>query len=162
MEKLFNEKLLNEISQQLLSTGQTIAIAESVTSGLLQNAFSNCENASDFFEGGITAYTIDQKVNLLHINKEEAEAVDCVSQKIANDMARNIATLFGTKWGVGITGYATAVPESGNELYAYYSIWYNNHIKDMGKIIPAPKDPNIVQQEYAVHVLEKMHSAIHL
>lgn len=41
----------------MMTTGETVAVAESVTSGMLQLAFSQMPNASMFYKGGMTAFT---------------------------------------------------------------------------------------------------------
>ena len=51
----------------------TLAVAESLTSGHLQAAIGARSGASDFFLGGITAYSIDQKVTHLGVDRDEAE-----------------------------------------------------------------------------------------
>ncbi len=54
-----------------MTADETISIAESVTSGCLQLAFSQMPNASLFYNGGITAYTLPEKVKLLKVNKKK-------------------------------------------------------------------------------------------
>lgn len=61
---IFKQKI-NEISKLLQKRNQTIAIAESCTSGLLQNAFSQAENATFVFQGGMTLYNLGQKTKHL-------------------------------------------------------------------------------------------------
>lgn len=122
------QNLLSEIGQLLLSMGETVSVAESVTSGFLQFSFSQIKDASKFYHGGITAYTIDEKVKFLDINREEAEACDCVSQNIAENMALNVARSFGTDWGIAVTGYATPVEESNYRIFAFFSFSYKNDV----------------------------------
>ena len=52
---LFNDTTLSKIRNILLERNETVAVAESVTSGLIQFALSQPRNVSDFFEGGVTA-----------------------------------------------------------------------------------------------------------
>ena len=47
----------------------TIAVAESLTSGRLQQSLGDLPNASRFFRGGLTAYTGDIKASLLGVDK---------------------------------------------------------------------------------------------
>lgn len=124
----FQHSLLDYISRSLKSTHETVSVAESVTSGYLQFSFSQMKDASEFFKGGITAYTLEEKVNLLNVNKEEAEKCDCVSQEIAEKMALQVTKSFNTDWGIAITGYATPVPESEFKIFAYFSFVYKNEV----------------------------------
>jgi len=84
----FDKKILTQIGKRLLAKKQTIAVAESVTSGLLQFAFSSMENAADFYQGGITAYNIAQKFKHLTVEPLHALSVNCVSAKVAEQMAK--------------------------------------------------------------------------
>ncbi len=127
------KNLFDYIGNHLLTINETISMAESVTSGFLQFSFSQMKDASRFYKGGITAYTLEEKVDLLHINEDQAAACDCVSPEIAETMALNVAEIFKTDWSIGVTGYATPVPESRQKLYAHFSIVYK------GKVILSEK-----------------------
>ncbi|WP_313182550.1 CinA family protein [Sphingobacterium siyangense] len=107
---------------------KTVATAESVTAGQLQFMLSQIENAAANFKGGITAYTLEEKVNLLGIDEDEARESDCVSSQIAEDMALQASHLFNADFGIGVTGYATPVEESHFKLYAYFAISYKMQI----------------------------------
>ena len=91
----------------------SLAVAESLTSGHLQARIGAESGASGFFRGGVTAYTIEQKVALLGIEREGAAAVDCVSDDVARQMARGACKLFGTDVGAATTGYAEPAPDRG-------------------------------------------------
>jgi len=101
---------LTKISKYLQSQNETVAVAESVTSGLLQSRFSLAKNATMFFHGGLTAYNLGQKVKHLDIDPIVAERCNCVGERIARDMAVNVSKKFNSTWGIGITGYAAPVP----------------------------------------------------
>lgn len=74
----FPKILLDKISYNLREKKESISMAESVTSGFLQLAFSQMPSAEQFFKGGITAYTIEEKVKHLNIDFDEALATNCV------------------------------------------------------------------------------------
>ena len=139
----FDRKLINDIRDKLIAKEQTVAVAESVTSGQLQVALSMADQAMEFYQGGITAYNIGQKAKHLHIDPIHALSCDCVSQKIAQQLADNVCPMFSSDWGLGITGYASKVPEQGiNDLFAYYAISYRGKTMRQGKIdAAAQEDP---------------------
>lgn len=153
---LLDKMLLRSIGQKLLERKQTIAVAESVTSGLLQFAFSNMEDASKFYHGGITAYNIGQKFKHLNVEAIHALAVNCVSQKIADEMSLNVAALFNSDWGIGITGYASPAPESDNTIFAYYSVSFRQAIQLSGIVYAEPMEPVQAQVKYVNVVLERL------
>lgn len=144
----FQQNLLNYISEALVTNNETISIAESVTSGLFQLAFSQMPNSSMFYKGGITAYTLDQKVKLLRVDEEEANLCDCVSEKIAETMAINVAKLFETDWSIAVTGYANPIRNSTYKIYSYYSFAYKGEIILSKKLELHPKTQALGAQEY--------------
>jgi nicotinamide-nucleotide amidase len=100
-----------------------LAVAESVTCGRLQARVGTASGASEFFSGGITAYTLDQKARHLGVERERAAAVDCVSREVAEQMARGACRLFGTRVGVATTGYAEPSPDRGvGEPFAWWAV----------------------------------------
>ncbi|MBB6369941.1 CinA family protein [Chryseobacterium shigense] len=144
----FQENLLSHISQSLMTAGETISIAESVTSGCLQLAFSQMPNASLFYSGGLTAYTLPQKVKLLHIDKEEAEECDCVSENIVETMALNAAKIFGSDWSIATTGYCTPIRNSSYKVFAFFSFSYKGEIILTKKLELHPKTQALNAQMY--------------
>jgi nicotinamide-nucleotide amidase len=84
----------------------TLAVAESLTCGRLQARVGAISGASEFFLGGVTAYSLAAKVRHLGIDRAEAAAVNAVSARVAEQMARGACVLFGSDLGVATTGYA--------------------------------------------------------
>jgi nicotinamide-nucleotide amidase len=154
--ELFNAKTLEQIGNYLKNKKETIAVAESVTSGALQLALSSVFEASFFYQGGLTAYNLGQKFKHLSVEPIHAASVNCVSEKVAGDMATGVAVLFGSDWGIGITGYASPVPESGNKIFAYYSFAYKNKIRDSGRIDLPQADPIDIQVTYTNKIVERL------
>ena len=144
------------LKRYLVSKEETIAVAESVTAGQLQFQLSQATGAEAFFQGGITTYNIGQKCALLHVEPIHANACNCVSERVAGQMALNVCNLFGSDWGVGITGYATPVPESGNRLYCFFAIAYRGAIKHTGKLDTQKSAAADVQELYAEKTLKAL------
>lgn len=152
----FNKKDLEYIGKILKKKKETIAAAESVTSGILQFALSSITDASQFFQGGLTAYNLGQKCKHLLVEPIHAQMVNCVSQRVATEMAIGISQLFSSDWGIGITGYASPVPESGNKVFAYYSIVHKKKVKGYGKITPGKATPAQIQMHYVNAIISKL------
>ena len=101
----------------------TLAAGESLTCGRLQAAVGAVSGASDFFIGGITAYTIAQKVRHLGVDAVAAQACHAVSPAIAAQMSVGTCRLFGSDFGVGTTGFAEPNPALGfPEPGAYWAV----------------------------------------
>ncbi len=104
----------------------TLAAAESLTSGRVQARIGAVPGASQYFLGGLTAYTLEQKVRHLGIDRVEAEACDCVSQAIAEQMARGASALFDSDLAIATTGYAEPNPERGIKApTAWWAVWHH-------------------------------------
>ncbi|KMQ68321.1 damage-inducible protein CinA [Chryseobacterium sp. FH2] len=144
----FQKNLLDYISRSLITTGETISVAESVTSGLLQLAFSQMPNASLFYKGGITTYSLPEKTRLLKVNKTEAQECDCVSENIAETMALNVAKMFETDWSIATTGYCTPIRNSSYKVFAYFSFSYKGEIILTKKLELHPKTQALNAQLY--------------
>ncbi|SDR11123.1 amidohydrolase, PncC family [Chryseobacterium soldanellicola] len=144
----FQKNLLEYISQSLLTAGETISVVESVTSGCLQLAFSQMPNASLFYKGGMTAYTLPEKVRLLNVDRSEAEECDCVSDTIAETMALNIAKLFKSDWSIATTGYCTPIRNSMYKIFAFFSFSYKGEIVLTKKLELHPKTQALNAQMY--------------
>lgn len=154
--QLFDQKKLDKIHNSLVKRGETISVAESVTTGLLQFVLAQAECANEFYQGGITTYNLGQKYRHLRVEPIHAEASDCVSEKVSREMALNVCELFNSDWGVAVTGYATKVPESGNKIFAYFSISYKGKIVGQGKMTSAKKEGFDVQLHYVTTILDRL------
>ena len=107
----------------LQSPRLTLAVAESMTCGRVQAAVGAVSGASGFFLGGMTAYTLDQKVRHLGVNRAAAKRVNGVAAEVAEQMARGACRLFGSDLGVATTGYAEPAPAAGGgDPFAWWAV----------------------------------------
>ena len=150
-----DQQNLKAIAAMLLARREHVAIAESVTSGHIQARFSAAEQATRFYEGGMTTYNLHQKVRLLGVDREVAKINNCVSEEVAQQMARGVAKQYQSDWGIGITGFAAPMPELGVEkLYAYFSFFYKGQVVKTEKLLGMLDRETEVQQRYASLVIQ--------
>jgi nicotinamide-nucleotide amidase len=162
LRMLYNLIMLNDIKDFLKAGKQTLSVAESVTSGHLQAAFSAADEASFFFQGGITTYNIGQKARHLKIEPIYAEQCNCISPEVSIQMALQCQKMFSSNYSIGITGYASPLPEKRIfELFAFYAISLDGTIKDSGKIISEKSEPVDVQVDYSNQVIEAFFKVLH-
>lgn len=101
----------------------TLAAAESLTCGRVQARIGAISGASEFFLGGITAYTIAQKARHLGVDRRLAAKVNAVSDEVARQMARGALELFGADLAVATTGYAEPAKALGvGEPLAHWAL----------------------------------------
>ena len=110
----------------------TLAAAESLTGGNVQALITSVSGASDYFVGGITAYTLEEKVRHLGVTRRHAKAVNSVSQQVAVEMAVGACQLFGADIAISTTGYAE--PSTKYHIKDPMAWWAIAHVKRGGKI----------------------------
>ena len=156
-----NKKLIDTAGSLLMKKKNTIAVAESVTAGNVQAAFSLAKDAVSFFQGGITVYNIGQKCRHLMVEPTHALECNCVSKKVSDQMAIGVCRLFSADYGIGITGYASPVPEENiKNLFAYISIAKNSRLLLSKKINGQVSDPREVQLFYTGQVIKMLISVL--
>lgn len=115
-------EFVNKIQEFFISKNMTLAVAESLTGGNIQAMLTSIPGASTYFSGGVTAYNIRQKVDILGVDEKNAEQCNCVSYKTAEEMAKGISILMNTDFGVATTGYVSPTLDIV-EAHAYISIY---------------------------------------
>lgn len=143
------------LKELMEARGLTLAVAESLTSGRIQAAVGAASGASNYFLGGLTVYSVDQKVKHLRVDRHHAEAVNAVSARVAEEMASGVARLFGSDYSVSSTGYAEPYPEAGvREPFAHVAIW--KRASDGGALIfsDVVKGPELSRTQMQQHVAE--------
>jgi PncC family amidohydrolase len=152
---IYDQNVIAAIREYLLRYRQTLAVAESVTSGHLQAALSLADGARNFFHGGITAYNLGQKARHLKVDPILAETCNSVSERTCEEMALHCLDLFSCDWSIAVTGYAAPVPELNvHDLYCFCSVAFRGNIVQTLKIESAQKDIFQAQVEYADRVLK--------
>jgi nicotinamide-nucleotide amidase len=105
---------LPEIAGTLLrERGLTIAVAESCTGGLVAKRFTDVPGSSDYFLGGVTAYSNEAKVRVLGVPPESLAEHGAVSSEVAAAMAEGVARLLSSDCALSTTGVAG--PGGGTE-----------------------------------------------
>ncbi len=154
---LIDDQIVNQIRSILIDRKETVSVAESVTAGIMQTTLASAKDALRFFHGGITAYNLGQKARHLKVNPIHAEACNCVSKQIAENMALEVCKLFSSDWGIGITGYATIdTAVRMKKPFAYYAIVFNNRIQDSGLLKHEKDQPALIQYYYVNEILNRL------
>lgn len=153
--------VIKDIKNIAIEKKLTISVAESLTSGNIQSVLASVTGSSKFFVGGVTTYNIDQKVNLLGVDRVRASKRDCVSQYVANQMSIGCSEMFKSDIAIGITGYSEPYEEENVEIpFCYYSISYKGVIIDHGKIESITRCRNTNRQLFSQRVITKLYEQI--
>ncbi|MCL4422441.1 MAG: competence/damage-inducible protein A [Actinobacteria bacterium] len=103
-----DETMEHAAGKLLLENGLTLAVAESVTGGLVSSRLVNVPGASRWFRGGLVAYDSEVKYSLLGLAEGPV-----VTQSAALAMAAGVRDLLHSDIGLGITGVAGPQGQEG-------------------------------------------------
>jgi len=152
----FNKALLQEISECFMMCDETVSVAESVTAGLIQVAFSEMANSRLFYKGGITLHTPEKIVKILGIQHEEIKNCNCVSPFIAETMSSHASELFESDWCIATSGYCIPERHSSYGVFAYYSICYKGTVVFSDKLeLDGKTDTLQIKLFYTEQILQK-------
>lgn len=94
----------------------TLATAESCTGGLVASRLTDFAGASNYFKGGVVAYTNEIKKSVLRVKAETLEKFGAVSSQTALEMARNVREIFSATIGLSTTGVAGPATSEGKSV----------------------------------------------
>ncbi|AZO95477.1 competence/damage-inducible protein A [Halocella sp. SP3-1] len=94
------------VAELLKEKGLSIATAESCTGGLLGDRITNIAGSSEYFQGGVIAYSNQVKHELLGVEENTLKKYGAVSAETAQEMAEGIKDNMSTDIGIAITGIA--------------------------------------------------------
>lgn len=126
------DPLATSVVKTLAKRGETVALAESCTGGLVAKTLTDVAGASGVFACGVVAYSEDIKQKVLGVKAETLEAYSVVSADVALEMAEGVRSLAGADYGIGITGVAGPGPDGTHpegEIYIALSG------KDFAKVV---------------------------
>lgn len=98
------------VGELALARGRTIAVAESLTGGMIASALAQAQQASEWFRGSLVAYSTAVKHQLL-----EVPAGPVVSSDAAIAMARSVRKLLLADISVAVTGVGGPSAQDGHE-----------------------------------------------
>lgn len=101
-----DKSLMSIIAEKLIKNRLTIATAESFTSGRISKELSSLSGSSEYFVGGVTTYSTQQKINLLKVPETLINQYGVANKEVAEAMAKGALKLFNSDISVATTGVA--------------------------------------------------------
>lgn len=109
-------ELAEQILARLREAGHTVAVAESLTGGLVAAALTDVPGASVAFRGGVVAYAAELKAALLGVDTVMLARHGAVYPPVAAAMADGVRSRLGATYGVATTGVAGPEPADGQPV----------------------------------------------
>jgi len=99
-----DEKLEEVVAKELIKKNLSLSVAESCTGGLISKKITDLAGSSNFFLGGIVAYSNNMKINILNVNEETINKYGAVSEETAIEMAEGIMHINNSDIAIATTG----------------------------------------------------------
>lgn len=105
-----------EVLRLLQARGETLAVAESLTGGLVAAEVTAVPGASRVFRGSVTAYATELKLEVLGVDGTLLAERGAVDAEVALQMAAGVRKVMGADWGIATTGVAGPDPQDGQAV----------------------------------------------
>lgn len=100
------EDLAKSAGELLKEMSLTLSLAESCTGGLIAHRITNISGSSNYFLGGVVAYSNEAKENILGVPHEILLQYGAVSEETARAMAEGARRLLRSDLALAVTGIA--------------------------------------------------------
>lgn len=143
---------VDEIARAAIRTGARIAVAESLTSGLIAARLGRGPDASAWFAGGVVAYRTDVKTSALGMTR----GLDPVSSTAAKQLAHGVRVLTHATVAVSVTGVGGPDAHDGHPPGTVYLGWSTR--QDEGSVlVRCSADPAEALEQTVESALAKLH-----
>jgi len=115
------DSIAGNLGKILKENGSTVATAESCTGGNIAHYFTMNPGSSEYFKGGVVAYSNELKVKLLGIDPEMISENGAVSKEVVESMAITARQLLNTDYAIATSGIAG--PDGGTPEKPVGTVW---------------------------------------
>ncbi|WP_022907385.1 CinA family protein [Curtobacterium sp. B18] len=110
-----------DLVARLTDAGETVAVAESLTGGLVVSTLVAVPGASAVVRGGVVAYATPVKHTVLGVSEALLASNGAVDPEVARQMASGVRQALAvdgdpTTWGISTTGVAGPDPQDGQPV----------------------------------------------
>lgn len=99
-------RLADVVHGRLVEVGRTVAVAESLTGGLVASHLTTAPGTSVTFRGGLVVYSVDAKHDLAGVDRDVLDRLGAVHPDVARQLADGARSRLHADYGVGLTGVA--------------------------------------------------------
>jgi nicotinamide-nucleotide amidase len=113
--------LEQQVHDILTARGETLAVAESCTGGIIASKFTAMAGASAYFMAGMVTYSNEAKRDILGVSTESLAQYGAVSEQVAREMAEGARRVAHSDYAIATTGIAG--PSGGSEAKPVGTVW---------------------------------------
>lgn len=115
------ESMPELVAHTMKTKGATLATAESCTGGTIASKLTALAGASEYFRGGVVAYSNEVKENVLGVRHKTLVQHGAVSEETVREMATGVRERLGADYAVATTGVAG--PGGGTSEKPVGTVW---------------------------------------
>lgn len=158
-----DETLAEVVGRALQEKGLTLALAESCTGGYISHLITSVPGCSEWFKGGVVAYSNEIKQSLLGVSEESLLKYGAVSEQVVREMAEGALNRLNAGYAIATSGIAG--PTGGTDEKPVGTVWIA--VSGNGKTIAEKfnfsdnRERNIIRSSHtALQLLRKIIVAI--
>ena len=149
-------KSLEVIGILLRKKGWTISTAESCTGGLISSFLTSIPGSSDYFVGGVIAYSNEIKTDLLSVSPKTLKEFGAVSEETVREMAHGVKRLLKTDVGISSSGIAGPTGGTRKKPVGTVTLGVDIPEKIITNIVHLKGDRNNIRKLAGIRVLEML------
>jgi nicotinamide-nucleotide amidase len=144
----------------LVGRGETLAVAESLTGGMVAAEITAAPGSSRAFRGSVTAYATDLKRELLGVDGALLEERGAVDEDVARAMAEGVRTALSASWGLSTTGVAGPEPQDGRPVGTVYTAVAGPHGETVCRELSLKGSRAEIRKQSAESAMELLHGEL--
>ena len=152
--------LLENIGNLLRKKGWTVSVAESCTGGLIGSFLTSIPGSSDYFTGGVIAYSNKIKTDLLSVSPDTLKNFGAVSGETVREMAYGVKKLLKTDVGISSSGIAGPAGGSKNKPVGTVALGVDIPQKIITNIVHLKGDREDIRKLATFQVLEMLRNLL--
>jgi PncC family amidohydrolase len=150
------QKLIEDTEILLKKKEWTISVAESCTGGLIGSLLTSIPGSSDYFIGGVIAYSNEVKINLLSVSPQTLKKFGAVSEETVREMAHGVKSLLKTDVGISVSGIAGPAGGTKNKPVGTVALGVDIPQKIITNILNLRGDRNKIRERAGIKALEML------
>jgi PncC family amidohydrolase len=153
-------KLLLDVGNMLREKRWSVSIAESCTGGLVGSFLTSISGSSDYFSGGVIAYSDKVKKSVLSVSTSVLHKFGAVSEEVVKEMAKGVKKLFGTDVGIAVSGIAGPTGGSREKPVGTVVMGVDIPGKIITNILHLEGERNRIREMASIKVLEMLKKSL--
>lgn len=147
-------ELSKQVSEILKKSGETLAISESSSGGLISAHLLAIPGASSYFIGGAILYTRTASEAFINVTDEDLVGIRSATEEYALFNARRVKEMLGTTWGIAETGASGPSGNRYGDPAGHSAIAISGPVEDSISIKTGKSDRELNMSHFSKKTLE--------